>query len=729
MSTIDSFLTMLQTSWRRRLPVLRQTEAAECGLACVTMVASYYGKMLDLAQLRRQIGISLLGMTMFDMINVAKNMDMSGRALRLELSELTQLKCPAILHWNMNHFVVLKKVGRRHIIIHDPASGIKKLSFTEFSQHFTGIALELEPTEKFQKEDTRNAINLRSIMGKVDGLNAAMVHILLLSLVMEIFVLATPLVMQLVTDEVLVSFDRDLLVLLIIGTIGLGIAKTMTNFVRGWVITHISTRLNVLWQTRVFEHLLKLPLAYFEKRHVGDIVSRFESLHSIQEMLTMQLIEGILDGVVALIAFVLMLMYSPTLAFVALGFVLSYGLLRWLRFRPVRYAQEAQIVSRAELESHFLETVRGMQTVKLFSGGDIRRDEWLRRLIRTTNEGLRLRKLDLLFHIAQGLLVAFEHGLVLWLGAQAVLGGVFSVGALLAYLSWKDQFISGLDALIDKLANLGMIRLYAERLSDIVQTEPEELPQIPFLGIGELQSGLELHNVCFRYGSFLPRVIDAVSLKVHAGEYVAIAGRSGLGKTTLLKLMLGLLSPEQGELKFGGVNINQLGSEYRKRIAAVMQSDHLLAGSLAENIAFFDAQADQQWIEECAKLACLHEEILAMPMGYNTLVGDMGSALSGGQKQRLLLARALYRRPQILFMDEATSNLDVSLEFQINENIKRLSITRIAVAHRPQTLAMADRVIDLNPDSPSVNDLPTYEQLVTDSESQTGFDYPRLFPL
>jgi len=729
MSTIDNALAMLQTTWRRRLPMIRQTEAAECGLVCAMMIAGYYGKLLDLAQLRRQIGISLMGMTMFDMLKVAKDMGMTGRGLRLELSELSELKCPAILHWDMNHFVVLKNVGRRYVTIHDPANGLIKLSLSEFSQHFTGVALELEPTEDFKKEDSRRPLNLRSLMGNVDGLSAGMLHILMLSLVMQVFVLATPLVMQLVTDEVLVSLDRDLLLLLIIGTIGLGIAKTMTNFVRGWVITHISTRLNVLWQTKVFEHLLKLPLAYFEKRHVGDIVSRFESLHSIQEMLTMQLIEGVLDGLVALIAFGLMLLYSPTLAFVALAFVLSYGILRWLRFRPVRSAQEAQIVSRAELESHFLETVRGMQTVKLFSGGDLRRDEWLKRLIKTTNESLRLRKLDLLFHIAQGLLVAFEHGLVLWLGAQAVLGGLFSVGALLAYLSWKDQFISGLDALIDKLANLGMIRLYAERLSDIVQTEPEQLPASPYLGDEKLQPSLELKSVSFRYGSFLPRVIDTVSLKVNAGEYVAIAGRSGLGKTTLLKLMLGLLSPEQGELKFGGVNITQLGPAYRKKIAAVMQSDHLLAGSLAENIAFFDAQADQQWIEECAKLACLHEDILAMPMGYNTLVGDMGSALSGGQKQRLLLARALYRRPHILFMDEATSNLDISLEYQINENIKRLAITRIAVAHRPQTLAMADRVIDLSAQHVADDGGKESEVQMADIQEPSSLTYPRLFPL
>lgn len=695
MTALEGWMSALQLGWRRRLPMLRQAEAAECGLACVAMVAGFYGQLTDLASMRRSFDVSLGGMNLRHVMDVAHSLGLSSRAVRLELAELSQLQCPAILHWDLNHFVVLRRVSRRTVEIHDPAQGRRLLSLADCSKHFTGVAVELTPTEAFEQKDLRQDVSLRALMGKVDGLPAALLHVFLLSLGLQIFVMAAPLTMQWLMDEVLVSLDRELLVLLVVAMLALGAARTLTRFVRGWVITHLATRLNVLWQTRVFEHLLRLPLAYFEKRHVGDVVSRFESLHDIQETLTMQLVEGILDGVVALVAFVLMFLYSKLLAVVALFFVVAYGVIRWLRFRPVRNAQEAQIVCRAELETHFLETIRGMQTVKLFAGAILRRDEWLRRLVRTTNAGLRLRRLDLLFQVLQGLLVTVEQGLVLWLGAQAVLAGAFSIGALVAYLAWKDQFISGLDALVDKLVNLGMVRLYAERLADIVYSDAEAEPAIRYKGGLNASADVEIRGLAFRYGAFHPRVITDLNLSVQSGEFVAICGPSGLGKTTLLKLMLGLLLPEQGEVLFSGVNIAQLGSVYRQQVAAVMQSDYLLAGSLAENIAFFDAAADQPWIEQCARMACIHDEILAMPMGYNTLVGDMGSTLSGGQKQRVMLARALYRRPRVLFMDEATSHVDVELEQRINGNICQLGMTRIAIAHRPHTLQMADRVIDL----------------------------------
>lgn len=695
------WLSALQTGWRRRLPMLRQTEAAECGLACVAMVAGYYGQLVDLPSLRRRFDIPLGGMNLRQLMTIASTLGLNGRAVRLELDELPQLRCPAVLHWDMDHFVVLAKVGRRHVWVHDPATGKRKISLTQCSQHFTGVALELQPTDSFSQEDNRQPVHLRRLMGRVDGLASGLLHVFALSLALQVFVLAGPLLMQWLMDEVLVSLDRELLLLLVIATAGLGLMRTATRFVRSWVITHLATRLNVLWQTRVFEHLLRLPMRYFEKRHVGDVVSRFHSLHDIQETLTTQLVEGLLDGVVALVAFCLMCLYNPLLAILALGFVLLYGLTRWLRFAPVRHAQEAQIVSRAELDSHFLETLRGMQTVKLFAGEGTRRDEWLRRLVLTTNEGLRIRRLDLAFMLLQGVLTTAEQAAVLWLGAQAVLGGSMTVGALLAYLAWKDQFIGGLDALIDKLVNLGMVRLYAERLADIVHTEPEQTDAAPFLGQQLPHRDLSVHGLVFRYGSFLPAVVSQLDLHIRQGEFVAIRGPSGLGKTTLLKLMLGLLQAESGDIRYGGISIRQLGSQYRQRVAAVMQNDQLLSGSLAENIALFDPRLDLARVEHCATLACIHDDIMAMPMGYNTLVGDMGSTLSGGQKQRVLLARALYRQPDILFMDEASSHLDLALEQRINEQLRQLPITRIAVAHRPQTLQMADRIIDLGTPQPA----------------------------
>jgi ATP-binding cassette subfamily B protein RaxB len=311
------------------------------------------------------------------------------------------------------------------------------------------------------------------------------------------------------------------------------------------------------------------------------------------------------------------------------------------------------------------------------------------------NAGLATRKLEILFSVLHRLLFGLERVAVVWVGALLVMDQRFSVGMLFAFVAFKEQFALRVSALIDKGVELRMLRLQGERLADIVLAAPEDMG-VPRLADRPAEAGIELRGVSFRYADNEGDVLRGVNLSIEAGESLAIVGPSGCGKTTLLKLILGIHGPQTGEVRVGGMPLAQLGlAQWRAMVGTVMQDDALLTGSVADNICFFDAVPDLDWMVECARMAAVHDEIEALPMGYHTLVGEMGSSLSGGQQQRLLLARALYKRPRVLLLDEATSALDVERERVVNQNIRRLALTRVIVAHRPETIASASRVVVL----------------------------------
>lgn len=691
---MTELLEGLRFGGARRLPLFLQTEAAECGLASLGMVAWFHGHRIDLAGLRRRFTVSLKGATLAYLMQVAGRLHLAPRPLRLELDELPRLRAPCILHWNLNHFVVLKSADSRGIVIHDPALGVRRLSLAEASRHFTGIALELAPTTEFRAVDERRRLHLRDLTGPVVGLKRSLAQVLVLALALQAIAIVAPFHMQWVVDGAVVSGDRDLLTVLGLGFLLLTLVQVTLAALRSWIVLYLSTTLNLQWLANVFSHLLRLPVSYFEKRHLGDVVSRFGAVTAIQRTLTSSFVEAILDGVMAAATLAMMVVYSAALAMVAIGAVVCYGLLRWLFYMPLRRATEEQIVHSAKQQSHFLETVRGVQSIKLFGRQEERRSRWLNLVVDTTNQDLAAQKLGLGFRSANGLVFGAERIAIVWLGALLVLDSAFSVGMLFAFMSYKEQFSARVAGLVDKMIDLRMLSLQGERLADIVLTAPEE--DAPSMAADDIEASLEVRAVSFRYSDTEPLVLVNCSFAVEAGESVAIVGPSGCGKTTLLKLMLGLLPTTDGKILAGGIDIQKLGIDrYRKLVGTVMQDDQLFAGSIADNISFFDPSPDQGAIERHARLAAVHDDIAAMPMGYNTLIGDMGAALSGGQKQRILLARALYKQPRILFLDEATSALDVQKERAVNEAVRSLNLTRIVIAHRPETIASADRVIVL----------------------------------
>ncbi|MEW6483977.1 MAG: peptidase domain-containing ABC transporter [Pseudomonadota bacterium] len=693
----NDIIRRIQLSPWRRVPRILQTEASECGLACLVMVCRYFGMDIDLLNMRRRFGISSHGATLATIIHIAGQLSLKTRPLSLDIDEICQLKRPCLLHWDMSHFVVLVAVKRGRFIIHDPAFGRRVVGLTEISRHFSGVALEVWPDSEFIPVKARSKLNLRSLMKNISGLPGFLIRIFCLSLLVEAVNLLIPMGTQLVMDHVIIARDHDLLGLICLGLLTFILFRTFISMLRAWTSLVMQSLIDIQWKTGLMDHLLRLPLAYFEKRKLGDIQSRFSSLDTIRSTLTSSLVSGTIDVIVSVGVFVMMLLYGGWLIAVVLGFTLIYMVLRLSTYQRYRQAQEEHIVKEARAGSHFMETLYGISTLKVLGLTEIRSRFWLNLNIDTTNAGIRMTRLDMLFGGVNALISTLDQVIILWLGASMVIDGQMTLGMFVAFNAYRGQFSERASALIDMVLQLRMLALHNDRIADIVLQETEVYQPARRLCPPDEAASLQVRDLGYQYDKLSRPVFSGVSFLVAAGESVAITGPSGSGKTTLMKVMSGLLSSDTGNVLFNGIDISGAGlNNYRDCIACVLQEDKLFAGSIAENISSFSEQRDPDRIISCAQRSHIHDEIMQMPMGYETLVSELGGSLSGGQKQRLLIARALYRRPAILFLDEATSHLDLDNEARVNASIRELKITRIFIAHRPSTIASADRVIELS---------------------------------
>jgi len=692
---IDS--SLLNFSFGPRLPMILQSENADCGLACLAMLCGYHGFETDIQQLRQRYTISSHGTGLSNLIAISNSLKLVSRALRVEMSCIEDLSLPCIVHWDLNHFVVLKRIKKGRFEIHDPAKGARVLSSDEFGKHFTGVALETLPGVDFKKGKERRRVRLSSFWSTIVGLHGCLFQILLLSLVLQLAAIVSPIYMQTVVDDVVLRNDRDLLLALALGFAMLIFIEVGVSSLRQFITVSLSSRLNIQMGSNLFRHLIRLPVDFFQKRHVGDIVSRFGSVDEIRNLLSSGLVSSIVDGILVIVTLTVMFIYSVQLTVFVLAVVFIYILIRLMLFRPLRILTEESIFAGAKLDSSFLESVRAIQTIKLFEREAQRQNQWQNRLAEKINKDIRIARLRTFHGAANGLLFGLENIVVIYFAAVATMDNSISLGMFFAFMSFKGRLVESTEGLINNLFQLKMLGLHLDRLSDIVFTKPESVNDSKaVLGAKQvLRGAVEVKDLAYRYGTGETWAFGPINFSLEPGESLAITGPSGAGKTTLLKCIMGLLAASRGEVRCDGVPIQRIPS-FRRNVASVMQDDLLLSGSIAQNISCFDHEEDFDRVVWAAQMACVHDEILRMPMQYNTLVGDMGMGISGGQRQRIQIARAMYRGGAILFMDEATSHMDQCNEDKINQNIAGLNITRIVVAHRSKSLRNCDRLLDIS---------------------------------
>ena len=681
-----------------RLPVILQTEMTECGLACLAMISRYHGHDIDLNVLRRKHLVSMTGASLKSVISIADGLQLSSRPLRLDMDHLEKLQLPAMLHWDLNHYVVLKSIKGNHAEIVDPGVGLRKMSLSRLSNHFTGIAVEFTPQADFKAVQARIKPRISLLWDKLIGLKRAITQTVILSVILQAIVLLSPFYLQLVVDAVLPRGDGSLLLALAIGFGGLVILRAVAEAVRGWAILVFGNQMSLQMVGNVFRHLIRLPARYFERRHVGDIISRMGSTVPIQEALTQSVPAVLIDGAMAVLMLTVMFLYSPLLGAIVLVSVLGLILATWLIYPHLRRTQEESIYAKALENSHVIESIRAITTVKMFGREAEREAAWRNLYTDFINANVGYGKWVVARKFFETLLTGLQIVLVVWAAVTLMMGegSTFTLGMLVAFLAYRQYFTDAVVQLLEKGIEFNLLSLHLDRLSDII-FEETDADQSGDVKLNDLKGAVAMDGVSFRYSDTDPWVLTDFNLDIAAGEMVTLTGPSGGGKTTLMKLMLGLYDPVEGAVRIDGQDLREIDrANWRSQIGVVMQDDRLLSGTLADNISFFDPEIDMQRVYKAAIAAQIHETIAALPMNYQLQIGDMGSVLSGGQRQRVLLARALYQDPSVLFLDEGTANLDVETESAIVKIIKDLPITCIIVAHRPAFLEASDRIIRIS---------------------------------
>jgi len=679
--------------------LVRQTEVGECGLACIAMISRHHRDTGDMGELRRRFPLSTRGVNLKELVFIGDQLGFHSRALQSDISSLSGMSFPAILHWDINHFVVLYRIstrfGRLRFVILDPANGVCSLDESEFSKHFTGIVLELTPTASFKPKKQQQPIRLTDLWSKITGFWSTTGKVLGLSIALQTIVLVMPFYMQITIDSVLPDMDMDLMYVLALGFGILALINAATSWFRLNLVLALGTDLIFQTTVNLFRHVIHLPIAWFEKRHLGDVISRFGSLQPVSDLLSRGLVSVIVDGGLAFATLVLMFIYSPKLSLLSVFAVILYCMLRFAYLNVLKNANINLLSAQAIENTTFIENIRGIHAIKSFCQEENRQRHWQNKKAVHVNAVLNIGRISGGFDVAGALIVALEGIVFLFVGIGMIRTGSLSLGMLFALQAYKLSFMNALLRLIDQMMNYKITGVHLARVADLVNENPE--PGWMSESIGDGFTRIELRNVSFSYGMGSGFVLKNVNLSMDRTEFVAIVGPSGSGKTTLLKILSGLLMPTQGEILVDGTPLKDYGiRNYRSQLGIVSQEDVLFSGTLAENIAFFDPNHQIEDIFTAAKMTEVHEDIIQFPMKYETHVSDMGSNLSGGQRQRIVLARALYKTPRLLLLDEATAHLDVSTEHKVLTNITNKDAGCILVAHRPDAYRQANRILAIH---------------------------------
>ena len=685
----------LNFSLFRRLSMIRQNAASECGLACLAMIASYYGHHLDMSELRRRHSASLRGIRASDLKDIAGHLNMSARVARCDVGDLRKIKLPCMLHWGMNHLVVLKKACRKHIIVHDPGLGVLKVDWETVSESFTGIVIELTPTGEFKKKPATRPLKLSDLLFWPKPLSVAFVVSLAMFVLVRLGLLASPFYLQIFIDEVLSKRDLPLMTVLALFFGVMTAIQVVGTALRDLSLQFLSQSLSFDMTARIFNRLLRLEMKYFNSRNLGDIQQRVQSLDQIKVFITNGAPAALMEIIFLPFVLGIMFFYIPDLAWIIVGCMVLLILWKVAIFKVMLRAAAGLIIAETREQTHLLETIRNMMSIKIMTLQDRREDTWQNHFSAKINAYIRVGNLRIIDNTVQGVLTGFLYVYGIYMAGGQVLSGDISIGMITAFMAYRMQFQNSAILLMETAVDYKLLQVPLARVSDIVFSAAD--PEGEDGGRDStLHGGLRLNNIHYSHGGGDGSVLKGASLSMEPGDKVVICGASGQGKSTLLHVATGILRSHAEGVLFDNRSISKWSrNSLLRQVGVVLQGENLLQGTLADNIGGMGDSLDMELVRHAAKLACIDKEIEQFPMGYETMVGDMGSSLSAGQDQRILIARALYLNPKMLILDEATSALDMDTENQIYTNIFNLSVTILATAHRPETIDRFPRVYTL----------------------------------
>ncbi|WP_182907680.1 peptidase domain-containing ABC transporter [Microbispora sp. H13382] len=677
---------------RRRVPVVLQNTATECGAACLTMILSYHGRRLSLHEITDRLQVGRDGLSARAIADAARELGLKARAFSLGPEDLARLPMPVIVHWEFNHFLVVERWAPDQVDVVDPARGRRRLTSEEFDSGFTGVLLAFEPAPGFRtgRSTAATAWRRRFLHDLVLRRKGLLAQVVAASVLLQVLGLALPVFSESLVDRVLPYGADRLLLLLGAGLVLAGLTQFVVGWLRSVLLVSVRAGADAELTRGVVAHLVTLPYRYFALRGKGDLVTRAGSVAVLREMLTGQVLSALIDGPLAIGYAVLVLVRDPVLGLCLLGFAAAQIALLLATARRVHYLTQRELTAYAATQSQLVQAIGGIETLKA-SGAESRAvDQWTKFFAEQLDADVR-------GGLTQGLLEAALNALrllaplvLLWVGAWRVLDGDITLGALLGLNAVATAALTPLSSLMTSLQSMQQAGAHFDRLSDILSSEPEQDSGIEVL---RLRGRIELRGVGFRYDPRGPWILRDVWVRIERGQKIALVGPSGAGKSTLARMLLALHTPTEGEIRYDDVPLRELNPRsLRRQFGVVTQDPSLFTGTIRENIALNDPEASFDRVVGAAGLACLHDEISAMPMGYETVLTE-GAGLSGGQRQRLALARALLSRPKVLLLDEATSNLDSATEAQIEANLAGLTQTRIVIAHRLSTVRDADLIL------------------------------------
>lgn len=681
----------------KRVPEIRQLSEVECGLACLTMILNYYGHGVSLSELRTRSGVGRDGVSALEIARTARDLGMRVRAVSLQRNDFRFAALPAIVHWEFDHFLVVERWSRKQVDVVDPARGRCRLTQDEFDTGFTGVVIILEPGAAFgRRAAIRPRANFRTyILQYLWQSPGTALQILGVSLLLLLLGLILPILTKVVVDQVLPFRMQNVMPVLGIGIIVLFFAQTIATLLREWLLVYLRARVDLKMMLGFVEHLLALPYKFFQQRSTGDLLARVTSNATLRDLLSNHLLSSVMDSGLVVFYLFLLIWQSPPFGLLTLGVGLLEAMVILLSNRSVTRWAGRELAAFGRSQGYLGEAVIGIATLKAAGAEERAFERWSNLFFDHLNISLRYNYLSGTVSAVLASLPLFGQLGLLWVGATQVLNGSISLGTMVALLALAAAFFAPLVSLVNSGQQFQLVGANLDRIRDVTEAGQEQLRRNQ--AAPRLSGHIRMDQVGFRYSQAGPKVLDSIDLTAHPGQRIAIVGASGSGKSTLGKLLLGLYVPTEGDILYDGTSLQDVNlQEVRRQFGVVLQESILFSGSVLSNIALSNPLIDRERVVGAATLAAIHDDITAMPMGYDTFVSEGGSALSGGQRQRIAIARAIAHKPAIILLDEATSHLDVETEQRVAENLRTLACTQVIIAHRLSTIRDADTILVLD---------------------------------